>query len=489
MDVGITYEAVSEYVALDLADDPRLSSNAVLLGRSYNVRKDKELFRSHVLSRLWFTYRKSFKSIGSTNFTSDQGWGCTLRCGQMMLAEALMRKHLPAEWTWNSDSKNTRYMTILSKFLDLKDSPYSIHRIAAQGTDFSRKIGEWFGPNTIAHVLKKLTDLDSWSQIGVVVATDMAVIMKELEECCTKPFLYHTGKVCVEKEEENPIIRAKVHASDLHPSGTTQSHNERDFLSDYQVMSMSTIQDQKVKNSGDSASSFDLEDTTVQPNMFQSYANIGTSIMETHLSTGTDSSEGPSPQSSFEAAAKVSGVLRSVLVLIPLRLGNERFNPLYWEGLKKCLDMPQTVGIVGGRPRHALWFVGYRGDCLLYLDPHTTQFLVKTDNLEDIPDRSYHCSKTDMMHYQELDPSLALGFFCRELADVEDFCHRVKEIIVPLKPPLFEILPERPSYWKDTKNIKFKKVEPFLLVDADRPSEDDEFVLVELPEDSADKET
>jgi cysteine protease ATG4 len=98
----------------------------------------------------------------------------------MMLAEALMRKHLPAEWTWNSDSKNTRYMTILSKFLDLKDSPYSIHRIAAQGTDFSRKIGEWFGPNTIAHVLKKLTDLDSWSQIGVVVATDMAVIMKEL---------------------------------------------------------------------------------------------------------------------------------------------------------------------------------------------------------------------------------------------------------------------------------------------------------------------
>jgi hypothetical protein len=29
----------------------------------------------------------------------------------------------------------------------------------------------------------------------------------------------------------------------------------------------------------------------------------------------------------------------------------------------------------------------------------------------------------------------------------------------------------------------------FLLVDADRPSEDDEFVLVELPEDSADKET
>ena len=142
--------------------------------------------------------------------------------------------------------------------------------------------------------------------------------------------------MCVEPEEENPEITTKSLPSKLHGSGPTSSHNEGDILSDYQVMSMSILEDQKTKRSGDSAGSFDLEGQPSPTNMFQSYTNIGSSIMDVKPSTGTgtDSSEGPSPQSSFEGLGKQSGVLRSVLILIPLRLGNEKFNPLYWEGLK-----------------------------------------------------------------------------------------------------------------------------------------------------------
>ena len=61
-------------------------------------------------SRLWFTYRKNFRPIGKlivmvgtesvyaplgdTGYTCDSGWGCTLRCGQMMLGQALVLRHL-----------------------------------------------------------------------------------------------------------------------------------------------------------------------------------------------------------------------------------------------------------------------------------------------------------------------------------------------------------------------------------------------------------
>ena len=62
-------------------------------------------------------------------------------------------------WTTSStgwSDKLSVYVSvqILSKFLDLKDGSFSIQRIAVQGIDLGRRVGEWFGPNTIAHVLR-----------------------------------------------------------------------------------------------------------------------------------------------------------------------------------------------------------------------------------------------------------------------------------------------------------------------------------------------
>lgn len=55
-----------------------------------------ETIRRDITSKLWFTYRKGFVPIGggSSAFTSDKGWGCMLRCGQMVLGQALVFLHL-----------------------------------------------------------------------------------------------------------------------------------------------------------------------------------------------------------------------------------------------------------------------------------------------------------------------------------------------------------------------------------------------------------
>jgi len=57
-----------------------------------------EIIREDIRSKLWFTYRRGFVQIGDTGITTDKGWGCMLRCGQMVLAQALVCLHLGV---WN----------------------------------------------------------------------------------------------------------------------------------------------------------------------------------------------------------------------------------------------------------------------------------------------------------------------------------------------------------------------------------------------------
>lgn len=78
------------------------------------------------------------------------------------------------------------------------------------------------------------------------------------------------------------------------------------------------------------------------------------------------------------------------MILVPVRLGLAKSNPIYFPHLKSLLSLTYCVGIIGGRPNESLYFMGYQGtlmcgrldlihlgDNMVYLDPHYVQETIK----------------------------------------------------------------------------------------------------------------
>lgn len=61
---------------------------------------------------------------------------------------------LGREWQWIPETKDSTYLKILNRFEDKKTAPFSIHQIALMGASDGKDVGQWFGPNTVAQVLK-----------------------------------------------------------------------------------------------------------------------------------------------------------------------------------------------------------------------------------------------------------------------------------------------------------------------------------------------
>ena len=193
----------------DINDFPQTEDPVYILGKKYSVLHELEELRDDFRSLIWMTYRSGFPAIGGSGPTTDRGWGCMLRCGQMVLANALVRKHLGREWRWTglpvmsspyslvldepsfTPSTTTlvpernlpaSYKQVMRLFSDDKLSPYSIHQISQMGESEGKPVGTWFGPNTVAQALKKLSVYEKSNNLNIQVAMDNLVIVNEISE-------------------------------------------------------------------------------------------------------------------------------------------------------------------------------------------------------------------------------------------------------------------------------------------------------------------
>ncbi|XP_069009261.1 cysteine protease ATG4C isoform X2 [Embiotoca jacksoni] len=146
--------------------------------------------------------------------------------------------------------------------------------------------------------------------------------------------------------------------------------------------------------------------------------------------SGSTSDAPPLPQNDQPGSAPTSPDNRAVVILIPVRLGGEKTNPEYFDFAKSILSLDYCIGIIGGKPKQACYFVGFQDDSLIYMDPHYCQSFVDVSS-GDFPLQSYHCPSPKKMPFSKMDPSCTIGFYSRSAQDYERIQQELSKVLQP----------------------------------------------------------
>ncbi|EAS07796.2 peptidase family C54 protein (macronuclear) [Tetrahymena thermophila SB210] len=377
--------------------------------------KSKQILQIYQ-NTILFTYRKNFYPLlkdkindPQKNQTSDAGWGCMIRAGQMIFAQTIKRHLKKTDYIEQHQLINIiigfleeeevqeggkGYIFNQQSYIQDRIRPYSIHQITNRAfCKYKIQPGQWYTPNQIAIILKELhkkNKIKGTENLKIDVhSSDKPIIFEKI----LQTLLGRQGKINLNCNHENQQSRNSIN------------------------------QDQD-----------DSFEKIMPPNQQE---------IEEFSSQYEESKEDQTDNLCCKDCFKTDNKL---FLLLPCRLGLDEISPIHIEILKKLLSLKQSVGMIGGKPNKAHYFLGFVGDDLLYLDPHYIKECVrKEDLMENIS--SYFEEDVFKMPINKISTSLVFGFYFSGVDELNKFYKFLRQLEKEYKDDFFLVIEKQtPSY-------------------------------------------
>ena len=316
---------------------------------------------------LYMSYRSGFENlnnVGCGNYTSDCGWGCMLRCCQMMLSRGIIKSELYKLSHNKGIIQKTDIINLINDVLCLFSDKY-IPLKELENNIFLANIYEKYKVNQDKYELippYSIHTLCKLSKSSGVYTSDMKIIKCFIE--INEQIFNNTFGIV---HFENGIIpKKKLLETFCVKRDLNNKENEDEKKVIYNPIT--NIEESNIINN------FDKNDPLGAINIFDYYGE--------------------------EYKFSKAGV-----IFISLRLGLRDLDEFYFDLIPLLFNrFHNNIGFVSGKKNKAFYFIGFNGDNkLIYADPHLNQ---KAEN-HDIS--SYEIKDLYLLDIKELSGGITIG--------------------------------------------------------------------------------
>ena len=309
---------------------------------------------------LYMSYRSGFetlKNVGSGDYTSDCGWGCMLRCCQMMLSRGIIKRELYKMNKIDNSNKDITDLDLDIDILNLKKDMLCL---------FSDK----FIPFELLKNNRFLSELYK------------KYCANEKNYEMIPPYSIYT--LCKLSRSSG------VYTSDLKIIKCFIEINEQLFSNYFRIVH---FENGEIKRKT-------IFETFCKKKDLLSMENIDNPLVKVNL---------------FDYFGEEYYFSKPGLVFISLRLGLRDLDEYYFDIIHLFFEkIHNNIGFVSGKKNKAFYFIGFNGNNqLIYADPHLNQ------KAEDNDISSYEVKDLFLLNIKELSSGITIGISINSSTDLK----------------------------------------------------------------------